>query len=338
MNIAGREIGPDQPPYIVAEISGNHIGDISIARELIVAAKQAGADAVKFQAYEADTITIDCDKPDFIIKDGPWKGRKLHELYSKAQTPFAWFPQLFAWAKEVGITCFASVFDPSSVDMLEGLGCPAYKIASMEIVDIPLIQYAAKTGKPLIISTGMAAGMEVADAWEATSFSQTAFLHCVSSYPTPIGKANLSGLKRLIDSGFPMGISDHTDGWIAPVLAITLGARIVEKHLKRSRYDDTEDAAFSLTPEQFSKMAVECELAWYAMRAPTATSEESSRQLRRSLYAVADIKVGEALTTANVRSIRPAYGLPPKELPNVLGKKAATDIERGTALAWELLA
>jgi sialic acid synthase SpsE len=178
MNIAGREIGPDHPPYIIAEISCNHMGDISIARELIVAAKQAGADAVKFQAYEADTITIDCDNPDFIIKDGPWKGRKLHELYSKAQTPFAWFPQLFAWAKEADITCFASVFDTTSVDMLEGLGCPAYKIASMEIVDIPLIEYAAKTGKPLIISTGMANYEEIQEVLEVrceTCRSCTAF-------------------------------------------------------------------------------------------------------------------------------------------------------------------
>jgi pseudaminic acid synthase len=338
MKIAGREIGPGHPPYIIAEISCNHRGDIREARALIAQAKQAGADAVKFQAYTADTITLDCDNPDFIIKDGPWKGRKLYELYSETQTPLDWFPALFDCARENDITAFASVFDRSSVDALEKLDCPAYKIASMEIVDIPLIKYAAKTGKPLIISTGMAHYGEIADAVDAGGgIDNVAVLHCISGYPSEVAESNLHRMSGLMNPRRHIGISDHTLGWEVPVAATALGACIIEKHLNLSPSNGSEDAAFSLAPIEFKLMTYKVRQIWQAMQPSEAKSEESSRQLRRSLYVVSDIKAGELFTEQNVRSIRPSYGLPPKNLPDILGQRASKDIKRGTALTWDLM-
>lgn len=381
MIIAGREIGPGQPPYVVAEISGSHGGALNNALHLIDAALAAGADAVKTQCYEADTITLDCDRPDFVIKDGPWKGRRLHELYRSAQTPFAWHPKLYKYARDIGITIFSSVFDPTAVDLLESLGCPAYKIASFEIVDLPLIRRAAATGKPLIISTGMATPEEVEaanmEAGVARALANPEYvkasnerdeqkcqefikfiignitlLHCVSGYPTPPSEANL---RRLINrDGFGVqqpdgwvrpiffhGVSDHTAGIEVPIAATALAATsrdacIIEKHLMLPGVA-TEDAAFSLTPDAFAAMVRAVRSTWEALQPSTAASEAPSRQLRRSLYSVSQIAAGEPFSTANVRSIRPGYGLPPKHLPEIIGRAAKRDIVRGEALTWEMV-
>jgi pseudaminic acid synthase len=344
MIINGRKIGSGEPPYIVAEISGNHMGNIDRAFLLMGMAAGAGADAVKFQAYTPDTITLDArNNPEFVIKGGPWQGRYLYDLYQATQTPFEWFPKIFESARYYGQTAFASVFDKSSVDMLEKLGCPAYKIASMEIVDIPLIKYAAATGKPLIISTGMASEQEIYDAAFAADLGQTrkdiAFLHCVSGYPSEPEEARLSGLSFLQKYAFKSGISDHSKGCDIPIAATALGASIIEKHLMGFDTLDgvPEDADFSLNPDEFRAMCGHVRAVWKAMQPSVAKSEEASKQLRRSLYVTENMRKDDIFSENNVRSIRPCYGLPPKHLPNVLGKKAKQHIERGTALSWSLV-
>lgn len=340
MKIKGREIGPSQSPYIVAEVGASHGGDLNTAILLMGAAIGAGADAVKFQAYTPSTITLVCDKPDFIVKDGPWKGRKLYELYEKAHTPFEWFPELFRVARDYNTTIFASVFDKSSIDMLERLDCPAYKIASMEIVDIPLIKYVAATGKPLIISTGMASDEEIEDAVKGLDEDNFVLLGCVSGYPTPLAEASLCRLDSIRNWYYPCyaqrGISDHTKGWEVPVAATALGASIIEKHT--GLWNNTsEDAAFSLNPDEFRQMCEAVRAIWKAMQPSEAKSEEPSRQLRRSLYVVEDMKAGDVFTEQNVRSIRPGYGMAPKELPSVLGRQATMDIARGIALSSKMV-
>lgn len=343
MQIAGRPIGFEtRPPYIVAEISSNHGGQLKLALELIRLAAEAGADAVKFQAYEADTITLPARRPEFFIKEGPWKGRYLHDLYAICQTPFRWFPELARCADDNGITWFASVFDRSSIDMLSRLHCPAYKIASFELVDLPLIRHVAATGKPMILSTGMASADEIHEAVLAAEPDKhdLAVLHCVSGYPTPPGEAHLGTLdwlRAMYGRDCAIGISDHTTGVEVPIAATALGACIIEKHFK-SRAQKTEDAAFSLAPVAFKGMVQSVRNTWAAMQWPPRTgSEEPQRPLRRSLFAAADIEAGEIFTEANVRSVRPGDGLPPKELENVLGKKAACAIEYGTPLKWDLV-
>lgn len=323
MQIAGREISDAQSPFVIAEVSGNHGHWLKNAFKLIEEAKKAGADAVKTQCFQAGRLTLNSDKPDFTVKGGPWNGRRLYDLYAKTETPRAWFHELFAHAQSCGITLLSSVFSEEDVDFLEELGCPAYKIASMEITDVNLIAYAAKTGKPIIISTGMASNEDKDLAWNACQ--EAKFLHCISGYPTPVEEANLSLLNDCD------GISDHTTGWTVPVAATALGAQIIEKHLKLYGVE-TEDSAFSLNPAAFLAMVTSVRAAWHACRPSKARSEESSRQLRRSLYVVKDIKANEAFTKENVRSIRPAHGLHPKELPMVLGCWAAVDIKAGTAL------
>jgi pseudaminic acid synthase len=333
LNIAGREIGVHQPPYIVAEISGNHCGDIKKAEELIFFASQCGADAVKLQAYTPDTITLDSQKDDFIIKDGPWKGQRLYDLYSRTHTPFEWFPRLFEVAAGVDITIFASVFDETSVDMLHELDCPAYKIASMEITDIPLIEYAAATEKPVIISTGMANASEIAEAEDAC-LDEPLLLHCVSAYPARVEDAKLYQLRP------GWGVSDHSTGIEVPIAATAMGAVLIEKHLCLDE-GDSEDLAFSLRPYEFRSMVMAVQNIWKSLHPRPGhhrkDTEKESRQFRRSLYAVADIKKGESFTDANVRSIRPSYGLPPKMLSYVLQHRAACDIEAGTGLKPHML-
>lgn len=344
MIIAGRVIGRGHPPYLIVEASANHVGKLPLALRLIEEAKRAGADAVKFQCYTADTITFNppWDNPEFIIKGGLWDGQHLYDLYRKTETPFEWFPQLFEHARKVGITLFSSVFDTSSVDFLETLGCPAYKIASMEITNLPLIAHAARTGKPLIISTGMATDQEI---WEAstTAGSHNLLLHCVSGYPTPVAEAGLERLRKMVLFE-PTGISDHSRGWDVAVAATAMGACAIEKHLMLhdTAYSDLawpEDAEFSLNPLQFYHMVEHVKEIWQAVQPREAPppSEDSSRAYRQSLYVVAPVKQGELLTDKNVRSIRPCFGLPPKELYNILGKKAAGDIVAGTALTWSLV-
>ena len=331
MQIEGREINNYLKPYVIAEISCNHQGDLGTALELIEVAKWAGADAVKFQAYTPDTITLDCNKPDFIIQDGLWKGRTLYDLYKETYTPFEWFPKLFKEAKKIGITCFASVFDRTSVDMLAGLGCPAYKIASMEIIDTPLIAYAARRGKPLVISTGMATDQEIRGAFEAAGDTPAAFLHCTSEYPQTVEWSSLTGIEALrtnFGETCPIGVSDHTPGnLVVPVASTALGAAIIEKHLKL-KDGETEDNEFSLVPETFKSMVALVNITYEAMQQRDFASNPS-RQLRRSLYAVADIEKGETFTETNVKSIRPGFGIAPKNLTRLLGRKASQKYRKG---------
>jgi pseudaminic acid synthase len=343
--IAGRLIGPEYPPYIIAELSGNHNGDIARAFQLIAASKDAGAEAVKLQTYTADTITIDHDGPGFIIEGGLWDGRKLYELYREAHTPWHWHPSLIAYAKKIGITCFSSPFDSTAVDMLERLDVPAYKIASFEIIDTPLIRYVAKTGKPIIISTGMANQEEIADAIEAArdaGAGEVALLHCVSGYPTPLEQANLRRIPRLAaEHNCPIGLSDHTTGIEAALASIALGAAIIEKHVTLSRADGGHDAAFSLEPEELASLVKGTRAVFAALGRGSyqrEKSEESSMMLRRSLYAVRDIRPGETFSPDNVRSIRPGYGLSPKYLTEILGRRASRLIARGTPISLELVA
>jgi N-acetylneuraminate synthase len=344
LKIAGRPIGPGHPPYVIAELSGNHNGKLERALQLIDAAKNAGVDAVKLQTYTADTITIDHDGPGFTIEGGLWGGRRLHELYREAHTPWDWHPALFAHARKIGIACFSSPFDPSAVDLLESLDAPAYKIASFEIVDLPLIRYAAKTGKPLIISTGMAAANEIDEAVAAAreaGAGDVVLLHCVSGYPTPADEANLARIPALASRyDCPIGLSDHTLGTDVPVAATALGAAVIEKHVTLARSDGGPDAAFSLEPHELAALVRGVRTAYAALgRADygRAASEQSNMAFRRSLYAVRDIAAGEVLTGENVRSIRPGYGLAPKHLPEVLGRRARRVIARGTPMSFDLV-
>lgn len=341
--IGGQDIGAGHPPYIIAELSGNHNGDMERAFKLIDAAKSAGADAVKLQTYTADTITIDHDGPGFVIEGGIWNGRRLYELYREAHTPWEWHPALFEYARKVGIACFSSPFDRSAIDMLERLGAPAYKIASFEIVDTPLIRYAAKTGKPLVISTGMASRAEIDSALVAArqGSGDIALLHCISGYPTPIEEANLLRIPALAQTyNCPIGLSDHTLGVEAAIAAVALGAAIIEKHITLARADGGPDAAFSLEPDELTKMVQGARAAFSALGSAEferATSEQGNIAFRRSLYAVQDIAAGEVFTDMNVRSIRPGLGLPPSLLPDVLGARATRPIPRGTPLSAELI-
>lgn len=344
MKIWNREIGPGQPPFIVAEIGANHAGSLQRCLDTITAAKNAGADGVKLQAYMADTITIDSDRPEFTIKDGPWKGRRLYELYAKCETPFEWFPRIAEYAKNIGITWLASVFDTSSVDMLEKLGCPAYKIASFEIIDLPLIRYAARTGKPIILSTGMANYNEIFTASSAAyqghgklrypDPSNAILLHCVSSYPAKPSDYNLREMPK---HNSLYGVSDHTIGLEVPIAATALQCCMIEKHMTLDYSVRTEDDSFSLTLHQFSEMVRAVRNTWDAMQSGKSANEEPQRQLRRSLFAVKEIKKGEPFTHDNVRSIRPGDGLPPKEIDAIVGKTAARDIQRGEPMRKDMI-
>ncbi|MBS4083852.1 MAG: pseudaminic acid synthase [Rhizobiales bacterium] len=341
-SIAGRSIGPSHSPYVIAELSGNHNGDIGRALALIDAAKAAGADAVKLQTYTADTITLDHDGPGFTIEGGLWDGRRLHELYREASTPWEWHEKLFAHARSAGITCFSSPFDPTAIAFLEKLNAPAYKIASFEIVDTPLIRLAAKTGKPLIISTGMASPDEISDALNAAKESAGAvLLHCISAYPAPAEDANLARIPALAAKyGCVIGLSDHTLGIEVSIAAVALGACVIEKHITLQRADGGPDAAFSLEPDELAALVKGVRTAHAALgRADygRAASEEGNVAFRRSLYAVKDIAAGETITEENVRSIRPGYGLAPKHLPEILGRKAKRGIPRGTPISRDLL-
>jgi N-acetylneuraminate synthase len=343
-SIAGRAIGPGCPPFVVAELSGNHNGKIERAFALMEAAKAAGADAVKLQTYTQDTITIDHDGPGFVIESGLWQGRSLYDLYREAHTPWDWHPALFAKGRELGLTVFSAPFDPSAVALLEALDAPAYKIASFESIDLPLIARAARAGKPLIVSTGMADAAEIAEAVAAARGAgcrDLALLHCISAYPAPPDEANLRTMLDLAERhDAVIGLSDHTLGTAVAVSAVVLGAAIVEKHVTLRRADGGPDAAFSLEPEELAALCRDCRTAWSALGRVSydrAASERGNAIFRRSLYAVADIAAGERFTEANVRSIRPGFGMPPKHLPAILGKQAARAIARGTPLAADLI-
>ena len=345
MTLDGREIGPGMPPYVIAEMSGNHNGDINRAFAIIEAAKVAGADAVKLQTYTADTMTIDHDGPGFRIQGGLWDGRTLYDLYQEAGTPWAWHEALFARGRELGITVFSSPFDASAVTFLEGLGAPAYKIASFELVDLPLIRRVATTGKPMILSTGMASLAEIGEAVataRAGGCQDPILLHCVSGYPSPAGEANLRTLVDLSERfDLLTGLSDHSAGVAVAVAAVALGAVVVEKHVTLSRADGGTDAAFSLEPAELAALVRECGTAWSALGTihyERTASELGNAVFRRSLYIVEDVAEGEVLTSKNVRAIRPGYGLPPKHLDQVLNRRAVRPLRRGEPLTMAMVA
>jgi pseudaminic acid synthase len=345
IEIAGRKVGPDHEPFVICELSGNHNGSLDRALSMVDAAADTGCDAIKIQTYTADTITMDVDRPEFRIHGGLWDGRSLYELYQEAQTPFEWHAAIFERARKRGVIIFSSPFDETAVDLLDGLGAPAYKIASFEAVDLPLIRYAAAKGKPLIISTGMAnlAEIEAArDAALAAGAPGVALLHCVSSYPAELEDANVRTVADMAGRfGCPIGLSDHTMGTAASVAAVAMGASLIEKHFTLARADGGPDAAFSLEPPEFRALVDDTKAAWKALgRAhyDVLGSERGSLQFRRSLYVAADVKAGEPLTRANVRSIRPGNGLAPAHLDEVLGRTAARDLARGEPLAWDMLA
>jgi len=346
VTIAGRRIAPGSAVYMVAELSANHNQSFDQAVRVLRAAKDAGADAVKLQTYTADTITLRSDKECFRIAGGTlWDGRLLHDLYQEAFTPWEWQPRLKEIADELGMHLFSSAFDDSAVDFLEQMNVPAHKVASFELVDIGLIQKMARTGKPMIMSTGMASEEEVSEAVEAArgaGATQIALLKCTSAYPAPPEEANLRTIPELARRfDCPVGLSDHTMGIAVPVAAAALGACIIEKHLCMRRADGGPDAAFSLEPHEFKAMveAVRTvEKALGSVQFFCGPREANSRRFRRSLFVVEDIGKGELFTKQNVRSIRPADGLHPRHLSEVLGKRAACDVERGTPLSWALVA
>ena len=343
--IAGRRIGDGAPPFVIAELSGNHNGDIDRARRLIDAAADAGADAVKLQTYTPDTITLDHDGPGFRLEGGLWDGRTLHDLYTEAHTPYAWHAPLFAHARARGVAIFSSVFDETAVELLEGLDAPAYKIASFEAVDLPLIARAAKACRPLIISTGMTSPAEIAAALataRAHGTGEVALLHCVSAYPAAFADAKLGMIARLAaDFGCVAGLSDHTPGVTAAVAAVALGAAVIEKHVTLARADGGPDAAFSLEPTELARLVQDCRDAHDALGETAyarGADERANRTYRRSLYVVADVACGEPLTARHVRSIRPGFGLAPAHLHDVLGRPATRDLKRGEPLAWDMVA
>lgn len=345
MQIAGRVLGREHPTYIVAELSANHRQSFDEAVKLLHAAKEAGVDAVKLQTYLPETMTLNARDRGFRVGSGtPWEGRTLYELYKEAYMPWEWQPKLKRVADSLGLTLFSTPFDPSAVDFLEEMNVPAYKIASFEIVDIPLIRYAASTGKPLILSTGMASLGEIEEAVaaaRAAGASAVALLKCTSAYPAPPEAMNLRTIPHLAQAfDVPVGLSDHTLGIAVPVAAVTLGACIIEKHFTLSRSVAGPDSAFSLEPHEFKAMvdAVrEAERALGKVHYGVSQHEEESRVFRRSLFVVRDVKAGERFTTENVRSIRPGYGLHPRYLDDVLGRVATRDIAGGTPLAWEMV-
>lgn len=343
IRIGDRLVGDGEEPLIIAELSGNHNGDIHRALEIVEAAHREGAHAVKLQTYSADTMTIDCDRPEFQIEGGLWAGRQLYELYQEASTPWEWHEALFRRAKELDILIFSTPFDETAVDFLEELDAPAFKIASFEVVDLTLVRRVAQTGKPMIMSTGMATEDEISEAVEtarSAGCQDLILLHCISAYPTPYEESNVSTVADLrARFGCLAGLSDHTMGTAVSVAAVALGACVIEKHFTLSRSDGGVDSAFSLEPHELETLVRDTAIASKAIGRPSysrTSSEEKSIQFRRSLFAVRDIAKGEKLTAENVRCIRPGHGLKPKHLPKVLGKIASGDIPRGTPLAWKL--
>ncbi len=342
ISIAGRKIGPNYPPYVIAEMSANHNGSIDNAFRIISEAKLAGANAVKIQTYKPDTITINCNLPDFQIKSGLWAGKNLYELYDWAHTPWEWHKPLFDYAKQIGITIFSSPFDCSAVDLLEDLNAPAYKIASFEAIDLPLIKYVAKTGKPMIISTGMCSVAEIEDAIDAArqeGCKNLAILRCVSGYPAPPSDYNLRTIKDMYDRfGLVIGLSDHTLDNTTAVVSVACGAAIIEKHFTLDRKGGGPDDSFSLEPTDLNNLCTSVKVAWDSIGSinyAKKSSELDNVKFRRSLYFIRPMRAGEIITTDSVRSIRQGYGLSPKYFEHVIGKTLKLDVERGTPITWE---
>ncbi len=341
MNINNRIISNKNYPYIIAELSANHNGSIERAFNSIKAAKEAGADAVKIQTYTADTMTIKSDRKEFQIKGGLWDGFDLYSLYKLAETPYDWHKPLFDYAQEIGITIFSSPFDETAVDLLENLNTPAYKLASFEITDLPLVKYIAQTNKPMIISTGMANIEEIStvvDVAKENGCRDLVLLHCISSYPAPPEQSNLRTIPDLKERfGVLSGLSDHTIGTTVALSSVALGACVIEKHFTLSRNDKGPDSEFSLEPHELKELCDDTKVAYLSLGAASyelKDAEKSNLNFRRSLYVVKDIKKGEMFTKENFRSIRPAFGLPPEHYQKVMGSIAAKDIESGSPLTW----
>ena len=334
--IKNRPIGPGYPPYIIAELSANHNGSLERALETIDEAQRCGADAIKLQTYTADTMTIDCDGPDFMIQGGLWDGYKLYDLYKWAETPYEWHQALFDHARKRGITVFSTPFDETAVDLLESLNTPAYKIASFEVVDLPLIRYVASTGKPIIMSTGMASEEEIDEAVTAAreaGCQDLVLLHCISSYPAPIDQANLSQIPTLAQRfGTLSGLSDHTLGTTVSVAAVALGACVIEKHFTLSRADKGPDSEFSLEPADLERLCRDAKDAWLALGKPgfqRQQAEEGSKVFRRSLYFVKDLPAGHIIRPEDIRRIRPGMRLLPKYFDQVVGQRLSQSVKRG---------
>jgi N-acetylneuraminate synthase len=344
IEIAGRTIGPDHPPYVIAEVSANHNGKLETAMRIIEEAKKAGADAAKLQTYKPDTITLNCDSEDFKIRGGLWDGRTLYELYEEAHMPWEWHKPLFEHARKVGITLFSSPFDNTAIDLLEDLNAPAYKIASFEAVDLPLIKYAASTGKPMIISTGMADAEEIQEAIDAAregGCKQLAMLHCVSGYPAPAEDYNLRTIPDMIERfGLVTGLSDHTLDNTTAITSVAMGACIIEKHFTLDRSGGGPDDSFSLEPAEMAALCRDAKTAWQALGNVDygrKSSEQGNVKFRRSLYFVKDMKAGEVITRECIRSIRPGFGLPPKYIDEILGCSVQSNITLGTAVSTGLI-
>lgn len=337
-------IGDDQPVYVIAEMSANHAGSLERAKEIIHAAKEAGADCIKIQTYTPDTLTIDCNNEYFHIGNGTWEGENLYHLYEKAYTPWEWQSELKMEAERVGIDFFSTPFDRSSVDFLEEIGVEFYKIASFELVDIPLIEYVASKGKPILLSTGMGSLGEIEDAVNAIrgkNNNQLVLLRCASAYPAITDEMNLATMVNMKEIfGVPVGLSDHSMGSVGAVTAVALGASVIEKHFCLDREIENPDASFSMNPDEFKQMVSDIRQAERAIgrvKYGISAQEADNNIFRKSLFCVQDIKKGETLTEGNVRVIRPGYGLPPKFYQDILGKIASRDIKRGTPLDFFML-
>jgi pseudaminic acid synthase len=342
IDIAGRPIGPDHSPYVIAELSANHNGKLETALRIIEEAKKAGADAVKLQTYKPDTITLNCDSEDFKIRGGLWDGRTLYELYEEAHMPWDWHKPLFDRARQLGITIFSSPFDNTAIDLLEDLNAPAYKIASFEAVDLPLIKYAASTGKPMIISTGMADADEIQEAIDAAregGCKQLAVLHCVSGYPAPAEDYNLRTIPDMIERfGLVTGLSDHTLDNTTAITSVAMGASIIEKHFTLDRLGGGPDDSFSLEPSELAVLCKGAKTAWQALGCvdyKRKSSEQTNVKFRRSLYYVKDMKAGELITRDCMRSVRPGFGLRPKELEAIIGSVLKSDVKFATAVNYK---
>lgn len=344
MKLGSAEVGLGCPPLIVAEVSANHRQSLERAFAIMEAAAAAGAHAIKLQTYTADTLTIDCDGPGFIIDGGPFDGRSLYDIYREAHTPWAWHEALFAKGRELGMTVFSTPFDETAVDFLELLGAPAYKIASFELVHLPLLRKVAATGKLVIMSTGMADIGEITEAVDtlrAGGCRELMLLHCISGYPTPAAEANLRTIPHLAETfGLPVGLSDHTFDNAVAIAAVALGAIAIEKHFTLRRADGGPDASFSLEPSEFARLVADTRTAWQALGQASYAHEPSERGnvvFRRSVYAVRDIAVGEPITAENVRIIRPGFGLSPRYFQALVGRRARGPIARGTPMTLDLV-
>lgn len=344
ITIAGRRIGCHFPPYVIAELSANHNGRLETAKRIIEEAKKADADAVKLQTYRPDTITLNSDGQGFRIHGGLWDGRTLYELYEEAHMPWEWHAPLFEHAHKVGITLFSSPFDSTAVDLLEGLNAPAYKIASFEAIDLPLIRYVAATGKPMIISTGMADAEEIEEAIAAArdgGCKELAILHCVSGYPAPAEDYNLHTIPDMRERfGLVTGLSDHTLDNTTAIASVALGAAIIEKHFTLDRRGGGPDDSFSLEPAELAALCRGSKTAWAALGQVDygrKSSEQGNAQFRRSLYFVKDLKAGDRVTADAVRSVRPGFGLAPKHLEAVLGRRLGADVPANTPVTWDVL-